>query len=447
MGALLAAAGGALAQCPPERVVSPTPWPASDFGYTVSLEGSVAVVGDPDDAGAVHVFRQRGSAWDREQTVFHSRIVDRDGFGAAVALDGRARFAASALRQDFGGERAGAVYIFEHDGATWHEVADILPIEPQWGNEFGRSLALRGDTLVVGAPRFQTASAAPGAAWVYRQIDGRWEFVQRLVPPDPRTGARFGNALAMDDQWLIVGARLDDEGGHHAGAVYIYQREAGGSYTFIRKLVAPGDPWNQIFGADVALDGTMMAVGAANGPAEGRGAVYTFELQDGEWRLTATLEHDDPVKDDALGASVALRGDTIVAGAPRQPLPGVSLGAAYVFHRRGDGSWRQAAKLLPEQQSYDFGRAVATDGASAIVGAPGETVFGLAGAGAAHIFDLACLLCRADLDGDGELTFFDFLAFQNLFAAGDPAADFDGDGALTFFDFLAFQNEFAAGCG
>jgi uncharacterized membrane protein len=56
------------------------------------------------------------------------------------------------------------------------------------------------------------------------------------------------------------------------------------------------------------------------------------------------------------------------------------------------------------------------------------------------------VVCRADLDGDGELTFFDFLAFQNLFAAGDPMADFDGDGELTFFDFLAFQNEFAAGC-
>ncbi|MFG0283531.1 MAG: GC-type dockerin domain-anchored protein [Phycisphaerales bacterium JB039] len=54
--------------------------------------------------------------------------------------------------------------------------------------------------------------------------------------------------------------------------------------------------------------------------------------------------------------------------------------------------------------------------------------------------------CRADLDGDGALTFFDFLTFQNLFGAGDLRADFDGDGELTFFDFLAFQNEFAAGC-
>jgi hypothetical protein len=54
--------------------------------------------------------------------------------------------------------------------------------------------------------------------------------------------------------------------------------------------------------------------------------------------------------------------------------------------------------------------------------------------------------CRADFDGDGELTIFDFLAFQNAFDAGDLAADFDGDGSLTIFDFLAFQNEFDAGC-
>jgi hypothetical protein len=65
---------------------------------------------------------------------------------------------------------------------------------------------------------------------------------------------------------------------------------------------------------------------------------------------------------------------------------------------------------------------------------------------AAEWVEMALAGCRADLDGDGALSFFDFLMFQNLFAGGDLAADFDGDGSLTFFDFLAFQNEFAAGC-
>ena len=70
-----------------------------------------------------------------------------------------------------------------------------------------------------------------------------------------------------------------------------------------------------------------------------------------------------------------------------------------------------------------------------------------AGVDALSIFTVSCGdVCRADLTGDGILDFFDFLEFQNLFAAGDLAADFTGDGALDFFDFLAFQNEFAAGC-
>jgi len=71
--------------------------------------------------------------------------------------------------------------------------------------------------------------------------------------------------------------------------------------------------------------------------------------------------------------------------------------------------------------------------------------FGAGGAGW-RLTDGVCEICRVDLDEDGSLTIFDFLAYQNLFDAGDPAADFDGDGALTIFDFLAFQNEFDLGC-
>ena len=68
------------------------------------------------------------------------------------------------------------------------------------------------------------------------------------------------------------------------------------------------------------------------------------------------------------------------------------------------------------------------------------------GGGAAYRLTFGDPPCRVDLDGDGQLTIFDFLAFQNAFDAGDPIADFDGDGALTIFDFLAFQNEFDDGC-
>src|SRR5690606_25647811 len=120
-----------------------------------------------------------------------------------------------------------------------------------------------------------------------------------------------------------------------------------------------------------------------------------------------------------LGISVSVDGSTVVAGA-------VFRAAAYVFRRQPGGSWRQAAKMRPEPHAVAFGRSIATDGASVIVGAPDAMVHGIMSAGAADLFDLGCILCPADLDGDGELTFFDFLAFQNLFSAGDMTADFDG---------------------
>src|SRR5690606_19621098 len=217
---------------------------------------------------------------------------------------------------------------------------------------------------------------------------------------------------------------------------------AAGDFEFFQKLEPPRPAEDPEYGYSVTLGGDTLAIGAprADGSLEAQGAVYIYEFDGARWHLTAELQHDDPAAVyDALGTSVALQGSLVVAGAVQQPVPGVGRGAAYLFQRRPDGSWRQAAKLLADpatgsDYTYDFGWAVHTDGASVIVGAPGSTVGGAADTGSAHIVDLVCLLCRADLDGDGELTFFDFLAFQNLFAAGDLRADFDGDGVLTFFD-------------
>src|SRR5690606_27902630 len=198
--------------------------------------------------------------------------------------------------------------------------------------------------------------------------------------PDPRPSARFGNAMAMDGEWLMVGAYLDEEYGR--GAVYIYRRQSDGRYDLVRKLFAPGDPPLRVFGADIGLDGDTMAIGASSGVLpEAHGAVCIYELIDDEWRYVQTLEHGDPAGADALGASVALHSGIVVSGAPRQEIAGrLARGAAYAFQRQADGSWRQGAKMPPPELSADFGRAIATDGASVVVGAPGEAVPGGHGA-------------------------------------------------------------------
>jgi hypothetical protein len=265
---LLTIAAAASGQCPGELIHSPLRWHDSSFGRSVQIADGVAVVGDstdptfcpasPCNSGAVHTYRLVDGVWRFDSTLFHSRISPKDGFGGAISMDGADRFAATAGGEDAAGFLAGAAYIFEHNGEAWNEVAEILPPIFEGHNGFGSAVALRGGILVVSAQNFIVGEIAAGAVYVFGEENGKWEFKQLLVAPDPRLGARFGNALALDGEWLMVGARLDEEMGHHAGAVYIYRREADGSYAFVRKLVAPGDPWNQVFGDDLALDGQRM---------------------------------------------------------------------------------------------------------------------------------------------------------------------------------------------
>jgi hypothetical protein len=432
-------------QCEPQRVVSPARWDTASFGRAVQVCGDVAVVADPSDhafcpvftcaSGAVHVFRRISGSWEREVTIYHSRVSERDVFGAAISMDGPSRFAAGAPGEDVAGFETGAIYIFEHDGEAWREVAEILPVEPEWDNGFGGTLVLRGDTLVTG-------QLYSNIVWVYRERDGRWEFDQKIAAPGPPSPSWFSFGLALDGDWLAIGAPLDGEFVYGGGAAYTYRRYGGGEFEFVEKLHGPIGEIAR-FGWAVEMAEGRLVVGAPE-LDEKAGAVFFYELEGGRWRVKDAVRRPPSVRTE-LGSSLAMHGESVIAGAPQERI-GDTHGAAYAFSRRAEGSWLQAARLLPANPSANFGASVATDGAGVIVGAPDESVGAGSSPGAAHIFDLLCLLCRADLDGDGELTFLDFLAFQNLFGAGDMTADFDGDGALTFFDFLAFQNEFMAGC-
>jgi hypothetical protein len=429
------------AQCPQSRVVSPTPWERASFGHWVQVSGDVAVVADPADdsfcstplcsSGAVHVFRKRGGEWQFDATLYHARISEYDAFGTAGSMDGPDRFAASAPAEDVAGGDTGAIYIFEHNGEAWHETAEILPVEPVWSRCFACALALQGDTLVAGQRN--------DACWVYRERSGRWEFDQKIPAPPSVSFTWFSDGLTLDGEWLVVGAPHDNRFALRGGVVHLYRRDGEGAFEHM-DMLAPPDPSKPAgFGTAVALEKDRLVIGAPF--LDSRvGAAFIYELADGRWELRKEIRGDS-ASVSSFGESVAIGEGIVLVGAPGEPVP-EGQGAVYAFRRAPGGDWLRAGRAVSRHPpSAGFARSLATDGATIIAGAPDERV-----GGAAHIFDLPCLLCRADLDGDGQLTFFDFLAFQNLFAAGDPRADFDGDGVLTFFDFLAFQNEFAAGC-
>jgi len=438
--------------CTPQHITPPEPWWRASFGYAAATNARHLVIGDHSDAslcpvqqncvnGAVHTYRFDSSLgqWRLRQTLFPSDIAPYYTFGGAVALHSE-RLVIGSPRSDLAAPDTGAAYVFDFDGERWVETGQIAPVEPYPLSGFGIAVAIRGSTALVGEP-------SRDWAWVYQETPSGWEVRKKLTPPDdPPINSEFGNAVAITDDWVFVAAHFDKSLGTHSGGVYVYRREAGGGLCFTQKLLAPDPEGVPEFGRAVAVDGNWLVVGAPRSTrTTGQGVAHIFELAGGRWEWRQEITHDEPVGIDGFGQTVALHGDTLVAGAPRRP-SGPTYGAVYVFKRGATGEWRQTAQLDPAAETAPFGKSIATDGRWAVVGSPDETVGEVVATGAAYIFDLACLLCRADLDGDGELTFFDFLAFQNLFAAGDLRADFDGDGALTFFDFLAFQNEFAAGC-
>lgn len=238
---------------------------------------------------------------------------------------------------------------------------------PVVDTSFGRSVALDGDTAVVGAPA-DTCSAGLsicGAAYVFTRLEGAWILEQKLMASDAAGDSAFGIAVALSGDTLLVGAmQADCVAGLDCGAVYFFTRE-GNRWTEQQKLTASDAAENHGFGRSIALSGSTALVG-------GGGAAYVFYRSGPDWieqqKLTAS---DTP--GDFFGWSVALSGDTALVGAMYHACAGggYQCGAVYVYTRSG-GTWTEQQRLTARdaQENAAFGQSVAVSGDTAFVGAP-----------------------------------------------------------------------------
>ncbi|MFQ5409872.1 MAG: hypothetical protein ACE5FI_15795, partial [Anaerolineales bacterium] len=295
-------------------------------------------------------------------------------------------------------------------------------------DQFGWSVAVDGDTVIVGAPG---ESDAQGAAYVFkrdsRQVHG-WSAGKKIAAADGMGGDRFGSSVDVSGDSAIVGAPGADPGGNiDQGASYVFHQNADGSdhWGQAAQLVAPNGAAGDQFGADVAISGKTAVVGAPgtdSGENEAQGAAFVYknvENSADRWNLAAELVASNGSAHARFGASVAVDGETALVGAPGQA---DRSGAAYFFgeNQGGTGAWGLVAEIAAGSGNAGdlFGSSVALSGEAAIVGAPGTA----SGRGAAHVFartrgDWAA---AATLSADGG-------------APGDQfgaAVDIDGDTAV-----------------
>jgi hypothetical protein len=421
-----AVALGQSADCEPQRFFPDFQARDLEFGMGVAINDEHLLVADRFGGAKIYCYSKDGQGhWALRQT------VPGGGVGASLDLSGD-RFVTGSFDVPF----FGGALVYDFDGQHWTETGrmgspDIAFLSP-WGNE----------TAIHG--RLAALANWGSAVLTFYESDSGWQFTADLDPTPVRPDRTdFGNALMVDDRFLIVGAPGEPVTGIQNGAVYVYAWDADGLPVPTQKLLPEPAPLGPRLGTSIDLDGDTMVVGAREyriGDEFGLGAAYVYTLRDGLWELDQMLFAPTLVRGSQFGWDVAIDGDTIAVGAITE-----GRGAVYLYRRGDDGLWRHAERVTLDIPGLEYGEAVDLSATQLVVG--GSDVFSMGfDQGVADVYDLDCLLCTPDLDADGALTIFDFLLFFNLFQDGDPLADFDGDGELTLFDFLAFQTAFDAGC-
>lgn len=365
------------------------------FGSAIALSGDTALVaarsadpGGRDSQGAVYVFTRDGGTWKQRAKLVAEDGDASDQFGWSVTLSGDTALV-GALRADAG---RGAAYVFVHDDGTWRQQAKLVARDGSKEDRFGWSVALSGDTALVGAALTDVGDdPGRGAAYVFRRSGGTWRQQAKLMASDGAAGDRFGESVALAGDTALVGASFAVvDGNLEQGAAYVFARDGREGWSQQAKLIAADGAELDGLGGSVALSGDTALVGAevADADHKDEGAAYVFARDGGTWYQRAKLAADDGARGDAFGISVALSDDTALVGANTAAVDGDARpGAAYLFTRRGDDWSRRGTLTADDEAKRDvLDLAVALSGATALLGAQGADVNGAVGQGAAYVF-------------------------------------------------------------
>ncbi|MCG8405707.1 MAG: FG-GAP repeat protein [Phycisphaerales bacterium] len=383
------------------------------FGSAVFISGDTVVVGalqedsaatgvngdqtsnGTDDSGAVYVFTRGAGVWRQEAYLKASNTGIDDRFGARVSVSGNTVVVGAEYEDgsatgvngnpDNNSGTSGAAYVFVRDGSVWSQQAYLKASNTVTNNMFGSSVAISGDTVVVGAvwegggstgvngdenqgPNGITRS---GAAYVFvRDAGGVWSQQAYLKASNTGVFDEFGISVAVSGDTVVVGAHEErssatgvdgdqsDNSATDAGAAYVFVRDAGGVWSQQAYLKASNTEADERFGASLAVSGDTVVVGAtgedsmatgidgdqADNSASGAGAAYVFVRNPaGIWSQQAYLKASNTDMFDSFGRSVSVSGNTAVVGAYLEDSSATGVdgsqadngtsasGAAYVF--------------------------------------------------------------------------------------------------------------------
>ncbi|MFH1378513.1 MAG: putative Ig domain-containing protein [Planctomycetota bacterium] len=422
-----------------------------EFGWSVAISGDTMVVGanfehsnatgingdqsndSAENSGAAYIFVRTGSIWSQQAYLKASNTDASDVFGCSVAISGDTIVVgayheasnATGINGDQlnnSAENSGAAYVFVRTGSIWTQQAYLKASNNGTWDKFGYSVAISGDTIVVGAHgegsnatgingnQSDNSASLSGAVYVFIRNAGVWSQQAYLKASNTNAGDVFGGSVAISGDTIVVEAcgedsyatgingNQSDNSAIESGAVYVFVRNAG-VWSQQAYLKASNTDSEDQFGSHVAISGNTIIVGAryedsnatgingnqSNNSASNSGAAYVFVRNTSVWSQQAYLKASNTEANDVFGWSVAISGDTIVVGARDEESNASGIngdqfnnyagnsGAAYVYVRNA-GVWTQQTYLKASNTGSGdcFGCSVAISGDMIVVGAYSE---------------------------------------------------------------------------
>jgi FG-GAP repeat protein len=365
------------------------------FGSSVAISGETVVVGSPGDngttgifQGSAYVFVRSGGVWIQQQKLEASDAEAADTFGFSVAIDGETVVVGALDDDGAAGSNQGSAYVFVRSGGVWSQQQKLEAADAAADDTFGTSVAISGETVVVGA---RADDGGAGSAYVFVRSGGVWTQQQKLLASDAAVFDNFGSSVAISGETIVAGAPQDSgAAGNFQGSAYVFVRSAG-VWSQQQKLEASDPGLNDQFGFSVAISNETVVAGAPNhdgATATGQGSAYVFVRSGGVWTQQQELEASDAALSDIFGTSVAISGETVVVGTPGDNgAAGSDQGSAYVFVRSA-GVWSQQQKLEASDAAAGdrFGNAMAISGETIVVGASQDDGAAGSNQGSAYVF-------------------------------------------------------------
>lgn len=385
------------------RFTSPNGSAGDEFGFSVSVYDSVALVGAPNEdcaagdfCGAAYVYRFDGTSWNLEQTLTASDAPAGAQFGYAVAV---AR--GQSDRLVVGAPGVDTVYVFQYNGSNWVEEQKIVPSGE--GGFFGGAVSIVGPRLLVGAKwtRCESGQVFCGAAYVFVDF-GPWIEQQKLTASDGVSSDYFGNSVFLSTQTAIdtawIGTQYADcAAGEDCGAVYLFESDDGVvNWNETQKLVASQQAAEARFGSAIAVGNNRAFIGSYWQPClQGGdcGSVYLFRPDGSSWLEVEKIDAADGESAAWFGYSLSYDAFRLTVGVPMDNdhcSAGQNCGAVHWLRQDNFTlKWVEDQQLPPTALSgnHRFGHSVSSHGDTILVGAPKEnTAAGGVDSGAAYVF-------------------------------------------------------------